>query len=137
MSSAIKVIGAMLMLTLGATGCASAAAAGGAPSSGMRSSNYISGQELDDPSISGGSLIEAIRRLRPNFLPRGSGNLGGTTTEVEASIDGSPPAALSTLDHLRGSDVESVTLLKPADALQRFGMRPSDGPVLLVQLRKR
>jgi hypothetical protein len=137
MSSVIKVGGVMLILTLAGAACASTTAGNGAPSSGARNPNYLSGEELQDPAVSGGSLVEAIRRLRPNFLPRGSGGLGATVTEAEVSIDGGPPAALSTLENLRASDVDSITLLKAADALQRFGMRPTDGPVLLVMLRKK
>jgi hypothetical protein len=136
MHTARTLVPVVFLLATAGLACASAPSGSSSASSTQRSSSYISASELEDPALSQGSLVDAIRRLRPNFLPRGSAGLNGTTTETEASIDGAPPTALSVMDHMRASDVESVTLLKSGDALQRFGMRPSDGPVLLVILKK-
>jgi hypothetical protein len=105
------------------------------PGPEQRNKNRLTARELEDPSVRDGSLLEAIRHLRPNFLVRDDPGLDGRAPGIEVSINNGPPASLSTLDHYRPADVASITLLSPSDAVLLFGMRPTAGPVLVVKLK--
>jgi hypothetical protein len=123
-----------------AFGCALALAcasgSGGAASEPQarpsRNSDVITHQELADPALAGGTLLDAIQRLRPRFVADRGGAIGGVKEPVQISINGGDPTALGDLARIGISEVTEVRYLSTADAQLRFGLRGSMGPVLLV-----
>lgn len=136
--------GLSLFLFLAAAGaCGGRAASSGAPeglpassqSSARRNPSVISTGELRDPALSGQSVLEVVRKLRPNFLSsRGVQSRNNPEAgQVHASING---AALVPLDYLRTMDsagVVEIRFLNAAAAMQRFGGAAQEGPVILVR----
>lgn len=141
---ATKTLVAVLVL---ATACAS----GGASSSTSgvdaavaerRDRNVITSTELADPALNAGTVYEAIRSLRPNFLSnRGTqvipyeGHEGAVDSEsgkVHASIDGHGIVSVDELKRMPANNVTEIRLLSPAAAMQKFGATAKQGPVILV-----
>jgi hypothetical protein len=122
----------LLMLSIA---CASAP---GAPSGagGRSGSDVITQQELADPAVAGGSLLEAIRHLRPRYLNDRSTTIGGKSEGVQVSIDGSSLVPAAELAQLAVSDASEVRYLSVADANLRFGLKGALSPVLLITLRR-
>ena len=86
-------------------------------------------------SVSSGNALEAVRRLRPNFL-----TVRGTTSiqtpdagSVHVSVDGSPLQTLDALSRLQARDVAEIRYLNPTSATQRFGLASGSGGVILVK----
>jgi hypothetical protein len=92
----------------------------------------ITRQELADPVLNAGTLLEAIQRLRPRFVADRGGAIGGVKEPVQISINGGDPMALGELARIGVSEVTEIRYLSTADAGLRFGLRGSMGPVLLV-----
>jgi hypothetical protein len=114
-------------------GCASAPAAGGAAGRGPL--DVITRAELAEPSLTGTTVLEAIRRLRPRFLNERGAGLHGEMETAQVSINGSQPGALAELSRIDVADVQEIRYLSTADAGLRFGLKGSMAPVLLVTLR--
>jgi hypothetical protein len=109
-----------------------------APARG-RNRDIITRQELQVPSITGLTVLDAIRTLRPHFLT----NRGLSTVPVQgadmevgrvhASIDGTRVVTVDELANLRAGTVAEIRLLSPAAAMQKFGSNSRQGPVILVR----
>jgi hypothetical protein len=116
-----------------ALACASGSAGGSAPEGrSSRNSDVITRQELSDPVLAAGTLLEAIQRLRPRFVADRGGAMGGVKEPVQISINGGDPMALGELSRITIPEVTEIRYLSTADAGLRFGLRGSMGPVLLV-----
>ena len=104
-----------------------------------RDRSVITRDELQVPSISGLTVLDAIKTLRPTFLTNRGLNtmpIGGADTEagkVHASIDGTTIIAVEDLARLRAGTIAEIRLLSPAAAMQRFGSNSRQGPVILVK----
>lgn len=114
-----------------------------------RDRDVITQAELSSPSVSGLTVLEAVRSLRPQFLtvrgmntvPAKSNNdpINGTVLtdqesgKVHASIDGSKVVPLEELAGIRAGTVVEIRYLSPAAAMQRFGGNSRQGPVILVK----
>lgn len=127
-----------------ATVAASACASGGTPpasegSSSARSDpNVITQDELAGPDMAAQSVYDVIRRLRPNFLASRGGQVYSPqgdpeSGQVHVSIDGSSLLPVDELKRLHVSGVVEIQFLSPAQAMQRFGGRAKQGPVILVR----
>lgn len=125
------------------TACAPAPGPAGAAPSQDR--DVITRSELADGRIAGGTVLEAVRKLRPRFLNRvGTPVLGQTAPSaakaqdpVMASINGAPPIAIEELGRMSVSEVTEIRYLSVADAGFRFGLSGNNSPVLLVTLTPR
>lgn len=108
----------------------------GAPSA-TRRTDVITAEELADPSVSAGDVLEAVRRLRPSFLmSRGASSIKNTTAgTVHVSIDGAPLLTVDNLSRLRPAQVAEIRYLSATDAAQRFGTSAGSGAVILVRSR--
>lgn len=123
-------------IALVVSGCASPPSSESAPRPPERSSSVLTWREIEAAQLGSGLVLDAIRQLRPGFLnPRGGADRGGDQADIQVSINEGIPTALSALQDLSAKSVASVTLMTPGDALLRFGMRESLGPVLLVRLK--
>ena len=133
-----------LFLILAATGaCGGRAPSSGAPEamsasaqpSGRRNPSVITQDELKDPSLSGQSVLEVVRKLRPNFLTtRGIQSRNNPESgKVHASINGTAVLPLDYLRTMALAGVVEIQFLSPAAAMQRFGGAAQEGPVILVR----
>jgi hypothetical protein len=95
----------------------------------------ITAEELSGPSVSSGNALEAVRRLRPNFLTvRGTTSIMNSTAgSVHVSVDGAPLQTLDALSRLQARDVSEIRYLNPTSATQRFGVGAGSGGVILVK----
>ena len=129
-------IAAALAVTLG---CTSNPAPGGDPSlsTATRRTDVITANELADPSVAAGDVLEAVRRLRPSFLmSRGASSMKNTTAgSVHVSIDGAPLLTVDNLSRLRPAQVAEIRFLNATDAAQRYGTSAGSGAVILVRSR--
>lgn len=116
--------------------CASSGSGGGSGSpSTAGSPDVISQQELENSSLVGASVIDAVRRLRPRFLVGRSPGTVGLSGELLASTDGHTLVEVSELGRIKVEQVSEIRYLSLPDAAQRFGTRGTMGPVLMVTLK--
>ena len=110
--------------------------------SGKRDRNLISHEELSAPEFQAQSVLEVIRRLRPNFLNvRGAQSCLGTSCskadiesgKVHASVDGNPVVSLSEISTMHVSNVIEIRYLDAGAAMQKFGGSAHEGPVILIR----
>ena len=99
-----------------------------------RNANVITREELADPSLSGASGLDAVRRLRPTFLAsRGAISLRDPNAgTVKVSLDGGTLGPLEDLDRIRTNEIRAIRYLSASDATQRFGVSAGGSPVILV-----
>ena len=140
MSSHAKALSVVLLMSVATAGCAAAPAAGTASGTApgtapVRRMTVLSAEDLRDPAVRDGMLLDAIQRLRPNFLVTRSSPDKVGASPVEVSVNSGPLGPLSTIAELRANAVQSVTHFTSTEAGQRFGMRDRFGPVLLVVLK--
>ena len=117
-------------------------------SSTSRNREVITKDELQVPSITGLTVLDAIKTLRPNFLVnRGMNTMPAHANndpdaavltdqesgKVHASIDGNRIIAVEELANLRAGTVAEIRLLSAAQAMQKFGGSSRQGPVILVK----
>lgn len=79
--------------------------------------------------------MDAVRRLRPNFLTvRGQTSvMSPNAGSVHVSVDGGPLQTLDALSRLQASAVAEIRYLNPTSATQRFGVGTGGGGVILVK----
>lgn len=135
-----------LSALVGALLVACAPAPGPSTANAPRDRDVITANELADVRVADGSVLEAIRRLRPRFLNEGVGSSMPPATPpgskavlnpVMASVNGASPVALSELGRMSVSEVAEVRYLSIADAGFRFGLSGNNSPVLLITLKPR
>jgi hypothetical protein len=114
-----------------------AAPPGDARASRMNNSDVITRDELADPMLTGSTLLEAVRRLRPRFLSERGGGRGGTSEAVMVTFNGSDLMPVTELARLSVTEVTEIRYLNTAAAGQRFGLAGSNGPVLILTLKAR
>jgi hypothetical protein len=141
-----------LLVLAAATACAShssPSATGGSASQtavpATRNRDIITVDELHAPAVSGLSVLEAVKTLRPHFLTvRGLNTVpakdadGRQVTDQESgkvhvSLDGNKIVALEELNGIRAGTVIEVRYLNPSAAMQKFGGTAREGPVILVK----
>ena len=148
----MRASGFAAIILVAATGCAArqnppvagdGATQAAAPAT--RNRDVITKEELTAPSISGLTVLDAVRSLRPHFLnvrgqntvpakkADGSQVVDQESGKVHASIDGNRIVAVEELAGLRAGTVAEVRFLSPAAAMQRFGGTARQGPVILVK----
>lgn len=122
-------------LVLAATcACAGQGSSAGSPASGRLNPSLITVEELRDPSLAGQSVLEVVRKLRPNFLSsRGVQSRNNPQSgQVHASINGVGVVSVEELRSMVLAGVVEIRLLSAAAAMQRFGGAAQEGPVILV-----
>ena len=130
----------ILLLIVAATGACSKSAPSSeampasAQPSGRRNASVITLDELLDPALSGQTVLEVVRKLRPNFLTtRGLQSRNNPEAgKVHVSINGSGVVSLDYLRTMALAGVTEIRLLSAAAAMQRFGGAAQEGPVILV-----
>jgi hypothetical protein len=104
--------------------------------------DVITQEELAAPDLQAQSVLEVIRRLRPNFLNvRGAQSCLGSscsTTDLEsgkvhASVDGNPVVSLSEISTMHVANVIEIRFLDAGAAMHKFGGSAHEGPVILIK----
>ena len=110
-----------------------------------RNRDLITREELANPSVSGLSVLDAIKSLRPQFLTvrgihavpvkdsTGRQLVDREAGKVHASLDGNKIVALDELSFVNVSSVSEIRFLNPSAAMQKFGGSAREGPVILVR----
>lgn len=110
-----------------------------------RNRDVITRDELTAPAVSGLTVLDAVRSLRPQFLTvRGQNTIPAKDADgrqvvdqesgkVHASIDGAKIVPIEELSSIRAGTVVEVRFLSPAAAMQKFGGNSRQGPVILVK----
>lgn len=90
---------------------------------------------VEHPTLVGGSLFDAIIGLRPEFLVMtqfGSNRL--TRGQPTVIVDGSSRGGLDALRSINASAVASVSLVRPGDALVRYGQGYPAGVIVVTSV---
>lgn len=103
-----------------------------------RNRDVITPDEFNAPELRTMTVLDVIRRLRPNFLNSrntvgGVGDADGATGQVHASLDWHTVMNIEELSSMTLDAVKEIRLLSPAQAQQRFGTSALAGPVILVR----
>ena len=107
-----------------------------------RDRNLITHEELSAPDLQAQSVLEVIRRLRPNFLNvRGTQSCLGSNCsnsdlesgKVHASVDGNPVVSLSEISTMHVANIIEIRYLDAGAAMQKFGGSAHEGPVILIK----
>jgi len=116
-------------------GFLSACYPGRAPSGSGASPNLIGNWELRDmPDF---NALDAIRRLRPNWLRAGNrpaiaAATGGNSSQPRVHLNGVPLQSLSELEEINVLDVREMRYLNGTDASTRFGTGYMNGAILVT-----
>lgn len=113
---------AVMILWMGATGCAS----GGTASSSDRS--VITREDL--VAFSGQTCMDAVRRLRPMWLQVRSVTVSGAHRPA-VFLDGTPFGDMYALNQIMTAEVVELRYVTPADATTRFGTGYPGGAILV------
>ena len=102
-----------------------AACAGGSASTESnprRNANRITSEELEQPVVTSLTLMDAIQRLRPNWLrSRGANSLSGLGNPLPALMVNESPQPLAVLQGLRPNDVQLLEFISGPDATTLYG----------------
>jgi hypothetical protein len=103
-----------------------------------RNSDVITAAALADPVVRSGDVLEAVRRLRPQFLvTRGAVSIVGKNAGVvHASIDFAPLIPVEYLKRVRVAEISEIRYLNARDAALRFGTSAATGGVIVVTSRR-
>ena len=118
-------------------GLLSACYPGRATSGSGTNPNLIGNWELQNlPDL---TALEAIRRLRPNWLRAGSRpsiavETGGSSMP-KVHLNGVPLQRLSELDQINAVDIREMRFLNGSDATTRFGTGYMNGAILVTMER--
>ena len=112
---------AVLALIVVLTACASGGAGGGATTA-RRNPNRLSTEELNDPSISSLTLLDAIQRLRPNWLrQRGAVSIAAAGDQLPQVMVNESRSSMDVLRSMRPTDVTDIEYMSGADATTLYG----------------
>lgn len=126
---------AALVWALGA-GCTSSPSSTGAngptPVAGRRTGPVITQEELEGSMAT--NALEAIQRLRPNFLStRGPGTINAVDEGIIVYANDIRLGGTDTLRDLLIVDIKEIRYMSAADATQRFGTGHSHGAILITR----
>jgi hypothetical protein len=126
----LRVLPALLALTLGLAACASGGGAGGDTTARRGSSTRIVEDEL--VNVSQLTAYAAVQRLRPTWLRT---RTGGTP---QVHVDGTPQAGgIEVLGNLPAAEIQEMVFMNAADATTRFGTNYVSGVILVTTKRGR
>jgi hypothetical protein len=130
-----------LHLIAGLAILACAPAAGTSETSGdlrtSRSSSLLSAEEIRAANVDIGSALEAISRLRPNWLTRGTTSFDPPRTEYPVVfVDGVRYGELESLRNIAADHVAAVRFYSAAEAAPRFGLQGGLSGVIEINMKK-
>ena len=134
----LLVISAAFLVTVG---CASSGGSSGAtqqsassPSRQRGSRDVITQEELANTDVQ--TALDAVRRLRPNFLQTHGGASASITQapqDVVVYVDNTRMGGPSALAQIPINDVKEIQYLNGTDATQRFGTGHGSGAIIVIR----
>ena len=113
-------------------GCASSATSARGGADRMRANTVVTTQELDSIPQRG-SLLDALKRLRPDWLM----SRGGTPYVI---VDGAPPTELSFLETIPASTIREVRIERASSSVGHSAIGPNGrvvaGDIIVVTSRR-
>jgi hypothetical protein len=115
-----------LVLAIHVSACAGSAGGEASADAGAarvrRNPNVLTAEELSEPSIISLTLMDAIQRLRPNWVrARGATSISAGGDVLPRVMINESPSQLDVLRSLRPSDVTSAEFMSGADATTLYG----------------
>ena len=116
--------------------------ASGSSNSGMptprRSTSLLAPDEILAANLDRGTLYDAISRLRPNWLGRGTTSYDPPTTELAiVFVDGRRLGELESLRSIDANQIENARYYSAAEAGPRFGLQGGLSGVIEVTMKKK
>ena len=133
-SSPVAVLAALAILA-----CAPAADPPGTSAAprAHRSSSVLAAEEIRTANADVGSAYDAIARLRPNWLTRGTRSFDPPTMELPVVFfDGRQHGAIDSLRNIDGNQIAEIRYYSSAEAGSRFGLQGGLSGVIEVTLKK-
>ena len=97
---------------------------------------HFAAEEIRDANLETGTAYEAIARLRPNWLTRGTESNGPLTTELaRVFVDGRPYGELESLRDFNASQIAHVRYYSVAEA-GKFGLEGGLSGVIEIATKK-
>ena len=129
---------AALTAVIAAPGCASSPASGSSgsqqPSRTRVSRDRITSEELATIDVQ--NALQAVQRLRPNFLQTHGGATSSITRgpqDVVVYVDQTRMGGPGTLANIPISDVKEIQYLNGTDATQRYGTGHGSGAIIVIR----
>jgi len=128
-------------VVVGAFGCASSPAGtpgatqqASSPSRSRSSRDLITSEELAKLDVQ--NALDAVRRLRPNFLQT-HGGLSSSITQgpqdVVVYVDNTKMGGPASLAQIPITDVKEIQYLNGPDATQRYGTGHGSGAIIVIR----
>jgi hypothetical protein len=134
----IRSFGLIAAVLLAAPGCASSTAGGSSAtqqSSRPRTQrDRITSEELATIDVQ--NALQAVQRLRPNFLQTRGGASSSITQgpqDVVVYVDQTRMGGPSTLAQIPITDVKEIQYLNGTDATQRYGTGHGSGVIIVIR----
>lgn len=115
----------------GSSGASQQSTSGSRPS---RSRDRITADELATIDVQ--NALQAVQRLRPNFLQNRGGAASSLTQgpqDVVVYVDQTRMGGPSTLAQINIADVKEIQWLNGTDATQRFGTGHGSGAIIVIR----
>lgn len=128
-----------LIAALATPACVSATGSSGAEPAPRRVSTVLTAEEITAAHADGGTLYDAVSRLRPNWLTRGTRayeRLAELETFAVVFVDGRQHGSIESLRNFDISQITEVRYYSPAEAGGRFGMQGGLTGVIEVSMKK-
>ncbi|HET9776296.1 MAG TPA: hypothetical protein VFP77_06990 [Gemmatimonadaceae bacterium] len=126
-----------LIAVLASAACASGTGGSGVPTPPRRTSTVLTLEEITDAHLEGGSVYDAISRLRPRWLTRSTRSYS-TQSETFATVfvEGQRYGEIEALRNLDVGQIAGVRYYSPAESA-KFGIESGLTGVIEVSLRKK
>ena len=136
---AVKVKHLYLIAALPILACGPAS---GSSNSGIptprRSTALLASDEILAANLDHGNLFDAISRLRPNWVARGTKSYDPPTTELAiVFVDGRRLGELETLQSIDANQIENARYYSAAEAGPRFGLQGGLSGVIEITMKKK
>jgi len=103
-----------------------------------RSSTLLGAEEIRAANTDAGTAYDAISRLRPNWLTRGTTSYDPPATEFAVVfVDGRRYGELDSLRSIDANQIADVRFYSPAEAGGRFGLQGGLSGVIEVRTKKK
>lgn len=131
----LYLIAALPILACGPSGSASSNSGIPAP---RRTMTFLASEEILTANLDHGNLYDAISRLRPNWLGRGTKSYDPPTTELAVVfVDGSRLGEIESLRSIDANQMENARYYSAAEAGPRFGLQGGLSGVIEVTMKKK
>ena len=102
-----------------------------------RSSSLLGAEEIQAANVDIGNAYEAISRLRPNWLTRGTTSFDPPKTEFPiVFVEGVRYGELESLRNISANHIAAIRFHSAAEASPRFGLQGGLSGVIEISMKK-